>query len=84
MPFDSCVTELGLRQYHYVGPEIPTVKSDNPRLDDVRAPWGLIVHLKAEEISPGWKAGWYAIPVAAARLPKMRRILERQPRALDS
>jgi len=84
MPFDSCVTELGLRQYHYVGPEMPTVKSDKPRLDDYRAAWGLIIHLKVEEVDSGWKAGWYAIPFAPGRIPKIQRVLERHPRALDS
>ena len=79
IPLDVCIKELGLKQSHYWGPEIPRVQSDNPRLDDYRDARGVVVNLQADEAPPGWKPGWYLIPIPPAHLQKVRDVFDRHP-----
>lgn len=75
VPAEDCLTRLGLRQDHYSGERPPYIASSNVRLDDVRAPYGVAVHLRAEETPPGWKPGWYVIPSAALDTEAARAVL---------
>ncbi len=79
IPIDVCIRELGLHQDNYWGREIPTMMSDNPRLDDYRDARGVVVNLKADEAPPGWKPGWYLILIPPANLQKVRDLFDRYP-----
>lgn len=79
VPIGDCIGKLGLRKHHRTGSEPPKIPSQKPGLDDIRDPYGTVVHLRGDDAPSEWMPGWYMIPASDLPTSQARKILEGYP-----